>query len=372
MSRNRWMRLIASSAGLGLLLGLAPAVAEADNYDGQFDYPQGASCVITTETNPEGVIDDAPPPPICFDPAGTAEDEVVAPVGNPPYSPRYYYNVGPQSDYVFLFDNEPYMTHGETIVVTVWDNAPSGGQLPDVSKTQFVLSFPNTAEVTPADNIYTVTVGETCLQDRGGTNYRRVTTSVEQVADNGKTYTQYAKPQASESMGGAATEGDQATRIMDGTRVDGLAVMTTAGDREGLRSSLTWELKFKVRDVPGGPLYTAHTENVVVPPCPGDPVVEPPSPPKFKKPNARIFRTGAHKVRVQMNKGSLAKGIFRVKVNPPGKGQRNAKTKPYTFVKQKQITRRGGLRYGTVVLVKAKYKGGWHKVARTTIRRVGS
>ncbi len=370
MSRKYWVRLLVASTGLGLL-GLVPAPAQADSYDGGTDYPYGTECVISAETNPDGVIDSVPPLPYCFDPAGTAEDEALAGSSDP----RWSYTVGPWQNYESLYGDQPYMTHGATIVVEVLDNNPPGGQLPNISKTQFVLTYPNTADVTPADNVFSFEVGLDCLQDSGGTNYRTLTTSVEEVADPGKAYTQYVKPQASESTGSFATEGDQATRIMDGTRVDGLAVMTTAGDREGLRSGRTWELKFKVRDVPGGALYTAHTENVVVPPCPGDSVVQPPPPKPKVFPKAKIYRMKPHALKVVMDKGSLKVGKFKIKVKKPPK-RKKPKSSFHQFTSQTKSKWKTGLPYRTKVTVMAKYKRWgvlkWRVVKRYKVVRIGS
>ncbi len=377
MSRDFWVRCVIAIALAVGVLSASPA-AQA-NYDGGTGYPAGSSCVIEAVQYPLPGVDTVPSLPLvnsvppaldtCFDPAGTQQDELVG----LPSDGRFFYGIGDINDssYQPVTGSGVISAGGSTVVyVNVFDNGGGSGQS-GMSTTQFRLTFPNLADVTPADNIYSVEIGPDCLKDSGGTYYRTMTTSTENVADLGLAYVPYVKAVATTSSGGFATEGEEATRVMDGTSTGNLAVKTTVGDREGVRSGLTWEVKFKVRDVPGGTLYTAHTETVDVGPCPGDTVVTP-LPKLF--PKAKIIRRKAHALQVSMDKGSTSQAWFRVKTNPPKK---KAWTKPYKVTTKKPLKKwRTHLRYGTKIVVKAYFKKWgkwkWWTVKRYTVRRIGS
>lgn len=365
MSRKTMVRvLVAALASLSMLaamLGFASAPANADGdtetFNGGVAYPADSSCTITQVVNPSGTVtsNPVPPPPVCFDPSGSDQDEVLEPPSDDDYY-RFVYYIGSTR----LSEDEPYSTKGQSVAtVEVWDNGVPGVQSPGYSTTAYQLTFNTAVTVPPAPNDYWAEVGDEC-KDIGYGDYRELTIFVKNNEDAGKRFIHRIWPDVDALDGSSVPWSDQAFRVQDG-QTAGMHAKVRLYGMPGVWPGKTYKVKVWESDYDRADSSDRVVANlrVTVPNCDGTDPTDPTDPGHTVKPKGDLRQTGKHKVRAVMKKGSASAVPFRVLVQKP---HRKAKVRNITLSQPRKVLVMKKLPKGTRVVLSAKWGGTWHKL----------
>lgn len=346
MSRNLMTRVVfAPVAMLAMMASMLGVTTTASAASSPPIIPLTPNCVVTLVSGDSAT---APPPPTCFDPSGSDQDEFLVPYYLESNGYDVSYVDGQMNPYSSVAPNS---THGASQVIVQsmhYDNAFGGY----TNGAAWRLDFGTTVLSVPTPNSYWIEFGE--CKTVAGITVRGTTAFVRNEIGQDGRYIGSIYPEAS-ANGGAVGVVDTvaATRLYDGSAV-GIPLITFQDDKPGLTPGYTYQVKFWLADE-GSAAYSGNpkrwlgaTQSVVVPKC-GTTTTQPGSAASPKATITVVHRGHVfNRVKVVMGSRQATKAtMYRVTRDP-----RRGRTVSQSYTVRCKTVEYRKVRKGTVVTVK--------------------